>query len=73
MWNKGFGPLQRAMADARERWWIINVVGPAGLEPAHPIDAATLEGQQKIADAFADLKLIPRPLKVTDAAWKVGE
>jgi len=22
------------MADACERWWIINVVGPAGLEPA---------------------------------------
>ena len=40
---------------------------------AHPINAATLEGQQKIADAFADLKLIPKPLKVTDAAWKVGE
>jgi sulfonate transport system substrate-binding protein len=40
---------------------------------AHPIDAATLEGQQKIADAFADLKLIPKPLRVTDAAWKVGE
>jgi hypothetical protein len=31
LWNKGFGPLQRTMADARERWWIINVVGPAGL------------------------------------------
>jgi len=40
---------------------------------ANPINAATLEGQQKIADAFAELKLIPKPLKVTDAAWKVGE
>jgi sulfonate transport system substrate-binding protein len=40
---------------------------------ARPIDAATLEGQQKIADVFANLKLIPKPLKVTDAAWKVGE
>jgi len=39
---------------------------------ARPIDAATLEAQQKIADVFADLKLIPRPLKVIDAAWKVG-
>src|SRR4051812_22200451 len=39
---------------------------------ARPIDAATLEGQQKVADAFADLKLIPKPLKVIDAAWKVG-
>jgi sulfonate transport system substrate-binding protein len=40
---------------------------------ARPIDAATLEGQQKIADVFANLQLIPKPLKVTDAAWKVGE
>ena len=40
---------------------------------ARPIDAATLEGQQKIADVFANLKLIPKPLRVVDAAWKVGE
>jgi sulfonate transport system substrate-binding protein len=40
---------------------------------ASPIDAATLEGQQKIADAFAKLKLIPKPLNVTDAAWQVGQ
>ncbi|WP_441236151.1 aliphatic sulfonate ABC transporter substrate-binding protein [Bradyrhizobium sp. 930_D9_N1_4] len=40
---------------------------------ARPIDAATLEGQQKIADAFAKLKLIPKSVNVTDAAWKVGQ
>jgi sulfonate transport system substrate-binding protein len=40
---------------------------------ARPIDAATLEGQQKIADAFAELALIPKRLKVTDAAWRVGQ
>ncbi len=40
---------------------------------ARPIDAATLEGQQKIADSFAKLQLIPKPVKVTDAAWKVGQ
>lgn len=40
---------------------------------AGPIDAATLQGQQKIADAFAKLKLIPKPLNVTDAAWKLGQ
>lgn len=40
---------------------------------ARPIDAATLEGQQKIADTFTKLKLIPKPLKIDDAAWKVGE
>lgn len=38
---------------------------------ARPIDPATLEGQQKVADAFAALKLIPAPLNVTDAAWKI--
>ena len=32
---------------------------------AHPINAVTLEGQQKIADTFADLKLIPKPLRVS--------
>ena len=40
---------------------------------ARPIDAATLEGQQKIADVFAKLKLIPKPLRVVDATWKVRE
>jgi sulfonate transport system substrate-binding protein len=40
---------------------------------AYPINAAALEGQQKIADAFADLKLIPKPLRVIDAAWKIGQ
>lgn len=40
---------------------------------ARPIDAATLEGQQKIANVFANLKLIPKPLRVTEAAWQVGQ
>jgi sulfonate transport system substrate-binding protein len=39
---------------------------------AGPINAATLEGQQKIADAFAKLNLIPKKVTVTDAAWNVG-
>lgn len=39
---------------------------------ARPIDAATLEGQQKIADTFAKLELIPKSVSVTDAAWKVA-
>ncbi|MDI4234065.1 sulfonate ABC transporter substrate-binding protein [Bradyrhizobium sp. Arg237L] len=40
---------------------------------ARPIDAATLEGQQEIADTFARLELIPKAVRVTDAAWKVGQ
>ena len=39
---------------------------------ARPIDPATLEAQQKIADVFTKLKLIPKSLNVADAAWKVG-
>jgi len=32
-----------------------------------PITAAVLEQQQKVADAFANLKLIPKPIAVKDA------
>ena len=39
---------------------------------ARSIDAATLEGLQKIADTFAKLKLIPRSVNVAEVAWKVG-
>ncbi|GGC53197.1 sulfonate ABC transporter substrate-binding protein [Chelatococcus reniformis] len=40
---------------------------------ARPVTPEILEGQQKIADAFAKLKLIPKPVNVADAAWKVGQ
>lgn len=36
-----------------------------------PITEATLAYQQQIADTFADLKLIPKRITVTDAQWKV--
>ena len=39
---------------------------------AAPVDAATLAEQQKIADAFAKLGLIPKPINVRDAAWKTA-
>lgn len=35
------------------------------------ITDATLAYQQQIADAFNELKLIPKPLTVTEARWKV--
>ncbi|NUU02540.1 sulfonate ABC transporter substrate-binding protein [Herbaspirillum robiniae] len=35
-----------------------------------PVDAGVLAEQQKIADAFFELKLIPRQLKVSDAVLK---
>ena len=35
-----------------------------------PVDAQVLAEQQKIADAFYELKLIPKQLKVSDAVLK---
>ena len=32
--------------------------------------AEVLAEQQRIADAFVTLKLIPKPIKVADAAWQ---
>jgi sulfonate transport system substrate-binding protein len=33
----------------------------------HPLEESVLDAQQKIADTFAELKLIPAPIKVRDA------
>ncbi|MGH6753649.1 MAG: sulfonate ABC transporter substrate-binding protein, partial [Bradyrhizobium sp.] len=37
---------------------------------ARRVDAATLVEQQKIADTFTRLQLIPKSIVVKDAAWK---
>lgn len=37
-----------------------------------PIDAATLDYQQQIADTFTELKLIPKKLVVADAKWRAA-
>jgi sulfonate transport system substrate-binding protein len=37
-----------------------------------PIDAATLDYQQQIADTFTELKLIPKKLAVADAKWRTA-
>ncbi|WP_267426403.1 sulfonate ABC transporter substrate-binding protein [Methylobacterium sp. GC_Met_2] len=34
-----------------------------------PLDAATIADQQKVADAFHDLGLLPKPIRVADAVW----
>ncbi len=63
------GELTAAMgipADVVDRWIRRTEFG------ARPVDAAMLVEQQKIADAFAKLHLIPRPINVSDAAWKPG-
>ena len=36
-------------------------------------DAAVLAKQQRIADTFYALKLIPKPIKVSDAAWQQAQ
>lgn len=35
-----------------------------------PVTDDVLAQQQKVADAFVELKLVPRPVRVADAAWK---
>ncbi|MCJ2020122.1 sulfonate ABC transporter substrate-binding protein [Methylobacterium sp. E-065] len=34
-----------------------------------PLDAATIADQQKVADAFHGLGLLPKPIRVADAVW----
>jgi sulfonate transport system substrate-binding protein len=36
-----------------------------------PVTAEVLSAQQRIGDKFFELKLIPKPVRVADAAWKV--
>jgi ABC-type nitrate/sulfonate/bicarbonate transport systems, periplasmic components len=40
---------------------------------ARPVSAEVLAEQQRIADAFHSLKLIPKPVKVADARWDVPQ
>lgn len=38
--------------------------------PVTPLSAATTADQQRVADAFARLGLIPKPLRVADIVWR---
>lgn len=38
-----------------------------------PVTDEVLAQQQKVADAFAELKLVPKRVRVADAAWKHGK
>jgi len=40
--------------------------------PVGPLTPALLAEQQQVADAFAQLGLIPRPIRVADIAWQPG-
>ena len=37
---------------------------------ALPLTDAVISKQQKVADTFSDLKLIPRPIQVKEAVWR---
>jgi sulfonate transport system substrate-binding protein len=38
-----------------------------------PLSDTVIAQQQKIADTFAELKLIPKPISVKDASWKATQ
>jgi len=38
--------------------------------PVGPLDATTVADQQRVADAFLKLGLIPRPVRVADIVWR---
>ena len=40
--------------------------------PVAPLTPALVAEQQQVADAFARLGLIPRPIRVADAVWLPG-
>jgi sulfonate transport system substrate-binding protein len=62
------------------------LISELGLEPAvldlavsrfsyvaRPVNADVLAEQQRIADVFHALKLIPKPIKVSDASWQQAQ
>jgi sulfonate transport system substrate-binding protein len=42
------------------------------VSPVGPITASIVAEQQRVADAFHRLQLIPRALRVADAVWRPG-
>ena len=41
--------------------------------PVGPLSAATVADQQRVADAFQRLGLIPKPVKVAEIVWQPGQ
>ena len=48
---------------------IVDEYDGLAIRSATKVTAEVLAEQQRIADAFVTLKLIPKPIKVADAAW----
>ena len=38
--------------------------------PVGPLNAQTVADQQRVADAFHKLGLIPKPVRVSDSVWR---
>jgi len=50
---------------------VYRMVERRGAAPVGPLSAALVKEQQQVADAFAELGLIPRPIRVADALAQV--
>jgi sulfonate transport system substrate-binding protein len=49
------------------------VLDRRGASPVGPLSPALVAEQQQVADAFADLGLIPKPIRVADIVWQPGQ
>jgi sulfonate transport system substrate-binding protein len=52
---------------------VLRMVERRGAAPVGPLTAQLIDEQQQVADAFAELGLIPRPIRVADAVLNVKE
>jgi sulfonate transport system substrate-binding protein len=52
---------------------VLRVIDRRPAAPVGPITQALINDQQQVADAFAQLGLIPRPLRVADIVWRPGQ
>lgn len=49
------------------------VLGRRAASPVGPLSPALVAEQQKVADAFAEQGLIPKPIRVADIVWQPGQ
>jgi sulfonate transport system substrate-binding protein len=51
---------------------VLRVLDRRQPSPVGPLSPALVNEQQKVADAFAQLGLIPKPIRVADIVWQPG-
>lgn len=49
------------------------VLGRRAASPVGPLSPALVADQQKVVDAFSELGLIPKPIRVSDIVWQPGQ